>query len=190
MKKIVIGITGASGSIYGKRIIEKLNELGHEIHIIITDNGKKVFSHELEIDFEYFLSQFDSNIHKYKIDDMFAPIASGSFKIDSMIIVPTSMGTMAKIANGISDNLICRTADVCIKEKINLTLVPRETPLSVIHLENMLKLSKIGINMVPPLPSFYDLPKNIDEIIDNSVGRIIKSSGIDNNFYNIWNGGD
>ncbi|MGM0641285.1 MAG: UbiX family flavin prenyltransferase [Thermotogota bacterium] len=190
MKKVAVGITGASGSIFAKKTIEKLVELGHHVHLVITDQGFGVIEHELNTSIPEFISLFENNIEIHNNDDMFSPIASGSYNLDSLIIVPCSMGTVAKITNGISDNLLCRAADVCIKEKINLTLVPRETPLNSIHLDNLLKLSKMNVNIVPPLPSFYDHPQSIDDIIDNSVGRILKSAGINNDFYKIWNGGD
>jgi len=190
MSKVVVGITGASGSIYAQKTIEKLVDLGHEVHLIITEQGFEVIEHELKTSIPDFIGPFENNIEIHNNDDMFSPLASGSFEIDAMIIIPCSMGTVGKIANGITDNLICRTADVCIKEKATLTIAPRETPLNSIHLENLLKLSKTNVNIVPPLPSFYDHPENLEDIINNSVGRILKSSGIKNNFFNIWNGGN
>ncbi|MDN5343491.1 UbiX family flavin prenyltransferase [Oceanotoga sp. DSM 15011] len=192
MKKIIIGITGASGSIYAHRIIEELLKLQNEVHIITTQTAEEVIKYELETDIHHLIQKYEEigKINFWNNKNLFAPIASGSFDIDAMIIVPCSMGTLAKVSNGISDNLLCRCADVCLKEKRKITLVPRESPLSSIHIENMLKLSKVGVNIVPPMPSFYDKPQKIEDIINNSIGRIIKSIGIKNDIFKKWNGGN
>lgn len=181
--KVIVAITGASGVIYGLELIKKLKE--HELFIIVTKNAKKVMKHELE--------DYDKEIFKLKdfgkvldTDDMEAPIASGSFKADAMVICPCSMKTLSAIATGFADNLVSRCADVMIKEKRKLILVPRETPLSPIHIENMLKLSKIGVSVLPPCPAFYHKPKAIGDMINFVVGKILDSLGINNNLYKRW----
>jgi len=190
MKKIIVGITGASGSIYSKRIIEELVSLGHQVHLVVTKQGALVLEHELE-SLTDMLSNIRPNEATHTIilhdnDNLFSDIASGSFKTDGMIIVPCSMGTLGKIAFGISDHLITRTADVMIKEKRPLILMTRETPLSPIHLENMLKLSRLGVTIFPPVPAFYNKPTSIEDIVSDTVGRILETIGIENTSHNIW----
>lgn len=189
MKDFIIGITGASGSIYGVRIIRSLLEEGHNVHCVVTDNGKKVMAYELEASFESILATFSGQLGSFYIydnEDMFSAIASGSFATDGMIIAPCSMGTLGKISCGITDTLLVRAADVMLKERRQLILVTRESPLNAIHLENMLKLNKAGADIVPPMPAFYDKPKSIEELVDFSVGRIISKIGVETNLYTPW----
>lgn len=189
MKEFIIGITGASGSIYGVRIIKTLLKEGHNVHCVITDNGKKVMAYELEESFESIVASFSEEaglLTIYDNDDMFSAIASGSFSTDGMIIAPCSMGTLGKISSGITDTLIVRAADVMLKERRKLILVTRESPLNSIHLENMLKLNKAGADIVPPMPAFYDKPKSIEELVDFSVGRIISKIGVETTLYTPW----
>jgi 4-hydroxy-3-polyprenylbenzoate decarboxylase len=189
MARYIIGITGASGSIYGVRVIEELLRGDHEVHVVLTQNGRKVLSYELERDLEEVLSELKQRGGKmviYDIEDLFAPIASGSYKVDGMAIVPCSMSTLGEIANGVSKNLLGRAADVCIKEGRNLIIVPREMPLSSIHLKNMLTLSQLGINILPAMPGFYQRPKTVDDIINFVVGRVLIGLGIENNLYLKW----
>lgn len=186
MGRYIVGITGASGSIYGVRLIEELIKKDNEIYLVITNNGIKVLEYELEINFEEWLrdiKESSGNLNLCGIDDMFSSIASGSFKTDGMIIAPCSMGTLSKISNGISDNLLVRAADVMIKEKRKLILIPRETPLSSIHLQNMLFLSNLNVLIIPPMPAFYEKPKTIEELVNFTVGRILSSLNVDNNLY-------
>ena len=187
MKKIIVGITGASGSIYGKKLIESLIGLGHEVHLIITENGKEVLEHELRVSYKTLVEALDSErLITYENNDLFSSIASGSFKTDGMIIAPCSMCTLGKISHGIADTLLIRAADVIIKEKRPLILVTRETPLSAIHLENMLKLSQYGATIFPPVPAFYHRPTTLDEVIHLSVGRILETLNIKNPYHQIW----
>ena len=191
MGKYIVGITGASGSIYGVRLIEELIKQDNEIFLVITDNGRKVLEYEVEIDFQKWFENINENKTKLKlcaIDDMFSCIASGSFKTDGMIIVPCSMGTLSKISSGSSDNLLIRAADVMIKEKRKLILIPRETPLSSIHLKNMLFLSDLNVSIIPPMPAFYQKPKTIEDIINTTVGRILASLNVESNLYHEWSG--
>lgn len=191
MSRYIVGITGASGSIYAVRLIEELIKLDHEIFLVATNNGKKVLEYELEINFEEWIAEVSAGIGNLVLcdaNDMFSSIASGSFKTEGMIIVPCSMGTLSKISNGITDNLLIRAADVMIKEKRKLIIVPRETPLSPIHLQNMLLLSNLNVTIIPPMPAFYTRPKNIDDIINGTVGRLLESLGINNDLYLQWKG--
>jgi 4-hydroxy-3-polyprenylbenzoate decarboxylase len=189
--KIIVGITGASGSIYGAEIVKNLMKKNIEVYLVITEYGEKVFEYELETDFKMWVKEMQKKGKLVLCDrrNMFSEIASGSFDTAGMVIAPCSMGTLAKIAHGTSDNLLIRAADVILKEKRNLVIVPRETPLSSIHLENMLKLSNLGVWIVPPSPAFYQKPKTLDEIVDATVGRVLKCLGVDNNLYKEWNGG-
>ncbi|MBK5241893.1 UbiX family flavin prenyltransferase [Clostridium sp.] len=191
MGKYIVGITGASGSIYGVRLIEELTKADNEIFLVITDNGRKVLEYEVEIDFEKWFENINKNKCKLKlcaIADMFSCIASGSFKTDGMVIVPCSMGTLSKISNGSSDNLLVRAADVMIKEKRKLILIPRETPLSSIHLKNMLFLSNLNVTIIPPMPAFYQKPKTIEDIVNTTVGRILASLNVESDLYHEWSG--
>lgn len=189
MGRYIVGITGASGSIYGIRLIEELIKNDNEIYLVITDNGRKVLEYELEINFEKWfrnIKESKGRLNLCDIDDMFSSIASGSFKTDGMVIVPCSMGTLSRISNGTSDNLLIRAADVMIKEKRKLILIPRETPLSSIHLENMLFLSNLNVLIMPPMPAFYEKPKTVEDIVNVTVGRILSSLNLDNNLHHQW----
>jgi 4-hydroxy-3-polyprenylbenzoate decarboxylase len=187
--RYIVGITGASGSIYGVRLIEELIKMDNEVYLVITNNGKKVLEYEVEIKLEKWLLNINKNKALLKlcaIDDMFSSISSGSFKTDGMIIAPCSMGTLSKISSGISDNLLTRAADVMIKEKRKLVLIPRESPLSSIHLQNMLFLSNLNVTIIPPMPAFYLKPKTIEDIINITVGRILASLNVDSELYHQW----
>ncbi|MDF2879845.1 MAG: UbiX family flavin prenyltransferase [Clostridiaceae bacterium] len=189
MEKIIVGITGASGSIYGITLVEQLLKKQIEVHMVCTDNGKKVIEYELEKSYENIINGFENNYMNFKlhnIDDMFSSIASGSFKTSGMVIAPCSMATLGEISTGVSKNLLGRAADVCIKEKRKLVLVPRETPFNTIHLKNMLNLSKIGVTILPAMPGFYNKPKSLEEIINFMVGRILDEFDIDNDLFNRW----
>lgn len=171
---ILIGITGASGIPIAHKLLLKLKESDTKTEIIISSAAKKVMKAESEIS----ESQLNELVNKtYSIDDLTAGPASGSYKFDAMVIVPCSMKSLASIAHGYADNLITRAADVCIKEKRKLILVVRESPLSAIHLENMLKLAKLGAIIAPPVPSFYIKPKNVDEMLNYFVGRVLDLLG-------------
>ena len=188
-RRYIVGITGASGSIYGVRLIEELIKRNNEVYLVITDNGKRVLEYELEINFKEWLQNIVKNSGILKvcdINDMFSSIASGSFKTDGMVIVPCSMGTLSKISSGIADTLLTRAADVMIKEKRKLILIPRETPLSSIHLQNMLFLSNLNVMIIPPMPAFYERPKTIEDIVNFTIGRILSSLNVDNDLYHPW----
>lgn len=189
MSKYIIGMTGASGSIYGVRLIEELLKMGNEVHIIITDSGRKVLKYETDYTVELLknhLEQFKGDNKIQDIDDLFAATASGSFRTDGMVVLPCSMATLGEIANGVSKNLLGRSADVCLKERRKLIIVPRETPLNTIHLKNMLSLSEAGALILPAMPGFYHKPETIDDMINFVVGKVMDSLGIENDLFDKW----
>ncbi|WP_457612378.1 UbiX family flavin prenyltransferase [Methanocaldococcus sp.] len=179
--KVVVGITGASGVVYSKKLIEELYKKVN-LNIIISESAKDIIKEELNIDYNYF-KKFGS---LYDNKDFFSPLASGSNKFDAYIVIPCSMKTLSAIANGYSSSLIVRVADIALKERRKLILVPREMPFNSIHLENMLKLSNLGAIIMPPCPAFYHKPKDIEDIINFVVGRILDLLGIKNNLYRRW----
>ena len=181
--RLIIAITGASGVIYGKRLLEVLKKKKIETHLIVSEAAEKIIEHELKTtkkDIEKLASHF------YSVDDLTAPIASGSFKTDAMIIIPCSMKTLAGIAHGYAENLILRGADVMLKEKRKLILVPRETPLNIIHLQNMLVLAKQGVMIVPAMPAYYHKPKNIRDVVNYVVGKILDCLEIEHTIFKRW----
>ena len=183
--RIILGITGASGAAYGLELLRCLREDGHEVHAIISPYGWKVLEHECGVGLDGILSLADY-LHPH--DDLTAPVASGSFRADIMAVVPCSMRTLAAISCGLADNLLCRAADVMLKERKNLVLAVRETPLSAIHLENMLKLSRLGVGIVPACPGFYHRPAAINDLVSMMVGRIMDSMGLANERFPRWQG--
>jgi 4-hydroxy-3-polyprenylbenzoate decarboxylase len=197
MGKYIIGITGASGAIYGMRLIEECLKAGHEIFLTITKSGRIVIKEELNLDLDLGVEMIEDRLLEYfnvtrdvftyyDIDHISSAIASGSFRTDGMIIAPCSMATVSAIAHGSSNNLLERAADVILKEGKPMILIPRETPLSAIHLENLLKLARLGVKIIPPMPSFYTHPKTIDDIVNNTVGRILDQLNIEHNLCKRW----
>jgi 4-hydroxy-3-polyprenylbenzoate decarboxylase len=192
-KRLVVGITGASGSIYGIRLIETLLDLEYNVHLVISNAGWRVLREEMDWDVtnrdavleEKFGNRAGSLIY-HPVSDIGASIASGSYLADGMIIMPCSMGTLSSIAQGSSDNLMSRAADVMMKEGRTLILVPRETPLHAIHLENMLKLSRLGVRMIPAMPAFYYKPQTMDELIMFLVGKVLDSLRIPHQLFTRW----
>lgn len=192
-KHWIVGITGASGVIYGVKLCKALLNLGYPIHLIITDAGWRVLHEELgwqttrrQAVLDEHLGQYSVPYKYYPIQDIGALIASGSYKTEGMVIVPCSMGTLAAIANGMSDNLMERAADVMLKEGRKLIMVPRETPLHTIHLKNMITLTQMGVRMVPAMPAFYNQPTSLDDMISFVVGKALDSMGIDHELYRRW----
>ncbi|WP_330577757.1 UbiX family flavin prenyltransferase [Alkaliphilus serpentinus] len=183
--RIVVGISGGSCGIYGVGLLKVLQELNIETHLVVSTMGEYVVKHECGMDLDE-LKGLATHYHNNK--DLAAPISSGSFKTNGMIIIPSSMRTLAAVANGISDNLLTRAADVTIKESRRLVIVPRETPLSVIHLENMLKLAKMGVRIMPAAPGFYHQPETIEEIVSIIVGRALDQLDIEHNLLKRWGG--
>lgn len=189
----VIGITGASGAIYGVRLCQVLLEQGMDVHLIVTEAGWRVLHDELEWNAskrketlqEHFGGRSGGYVY-HPVADIGASVASGSFRTKGMVVIPCSMGTLSGIAHGSSDNLLERTADVMLKEGRTLILVPRETPLHAIHLENMLTLSRMGVRMLPAMPAFYNRPRSLEEMVDFLVGKVLDSMDIEHSLYRRW----
>ncbi len=197
MKTITLAITGASGLPYAMRLLECLLQSGQRVRLLYSQAAQIVAKQELDFtlpsrpqDAEKLLHErlgkFSGELHVYGRDDWFAPIASGSNPADTMVVCPCTMGTLGKIANGISDDLICRAADVMLKERRPLILVPRETPFSAIHLENMLKLSHAGAVILPPNPGFYHRPQSVQDVVDFVVARILDHLGVKHELVKKW----
>lgn len=182
-KRIVIGITGASGVIYGIRILNLLKELNFETHLIISEAAKIIIETETEYTTKVVESFADYN---YNNNHFFAGMASGSFLTEGMIIAPCTIKTLSGIANSYATNLIVRAADVMLKEKRKLVLMIRETPLHKGHLRLMMMASDMGAHILPPIPSFYHHPKSIDDIIDQTAGKIFDYLGIDHDLFKRW----
>lgn len=180
---IVVGITGASGVTYGVKLLEALKKLKIESGLIISDAAKTVIKHEVDKTLEEIINLSDNY---YEFHDLTASINSGSFKFDSLVIVPCSMKTLSSIANGYGANTITRVADVALKERRKTVIVPRETPLRSVHIENMLKLSKEGAIILPAMPAFYSNSQSIDDQLNFIVGKILDSLNIKNNIYKRW----
>jgi 4-hydroxy-3-polyprenylbenzoate decarboxylase len=194
LKRLIVGITGASAGIYGVRLLEVLTQHEDiEVHLTISSSGGRALSEELQIEIDLDNFKLESligvpspRVVYHHESDIGASIASGSFRTEGMIVAPCSMGSIASIAAGISRNLIQRAADVCIKENRKLVLVPRETPLSSIHLENMLKLSRMGVCVLPAMPGLYHFPKTVDDMFNFVVTKILDQFGIDTKLIQRW----
>jgi 4-hydroxy-3-polyprenylbenzoate decarboxylase len=188
----VIGVTGASGSIYGVRLIQELALRKHIVHVVVTSAGRQVMKEELGVTgFEkkmdrLNLAKVKSNIKIWENDNFEAPFMSGSNAPEAVIVIPCSMGKLASIANGISGNLLERTCDVALKEKRQLILVVRETPFSLIHLENMVKVSRAGAQILPAMPAFYHHPKTIDDMVNFVVGKVLNLLRREHKLFRGW----
>ncbi len=181
--RIVIGFSGASGIIYGIRLLEILHSINIKTYLIISEWAKKNIAIETDKTLEYVKSLCAVNYENFKLD---ASVSSGSFLHDGMVIVPCSMKSLSSIANGYDDTLISRAASVTLKESRKLFLVPRETPLSRIHLENMIKLQDAGAIILPAMPGFYHKPRTINEIVDHLVGKILDQLKIKHDLFKRW----
>jgi 4-hydroxy-3-polyprenylbenzoate decarboxylase len=194
-KKFIVAITGASGSIYGLRLISALMTFPVELFVLMSKSGRQVTAHETDFKsgpIAEYLEQTGNGCHAQanliEIDpsDFFAPIASGSFQHHGMVIAPCSMNTLAAISSGITDNLIHRAADVCLKEKRPLILLARETPLSLIHLKNMTRAAEAGATIMPPSPGFYTQPATINDLVDSIVARVLDHLGLNHTVSARW----
>ena len=182
--KIAVGITGTTGVIIGIRFLEVLRDIA-ETHLVISDVAEKI----IETETGYTIEDVKKLCGKcYKNSDFFSPLASGSFNFYASVVVPCSMKTLASVANGYNENLISRICDVSLKQNRKLILVPREAPLNLIHLKNMVAAKEAGAIIIPPLLSFYHKPGNIDDMIDFTVGKILDSLKIEHNLYKRWQG--
>jgi 4-hydroxy-3-polyprenylbenzoate decarboxylase len=202
-KRIVLAITGASGSIYARRLLEVLIGAGCEIHLSISPSGRQVIAHELGVELD--LAAFDisllldkvestlppvsspgAKLHYHDHRDFMAPIASGSFLTDGMVICPCSGGTLSGVVHGTSTSLIQRAADVHLKERRKLILVTRETPLSLVHLDNMRRAAEVGAIVLPASPGFYNRPTTVDDLVDFVVARICDQLGVEHQLMKRW----
>lgn len=184
-KRIIVAFTGATGSILGIKALIALRRLNIETHLIISKWAESTLKYETDYTVANVRALAD---HVYNNHDMSAPVASGSYRVDGMIVVPCSMKTVAAINAGLCDTLIARAADVIIKERRKLLLVARECPLSGIHLQNMLSLTQNGVIIFPPVPAFYHRPSTIDDIVDHSVGRMLDLFGFHTQDFDRWEG--
>ena len=182
-KRIILAITGASGAIYGVRTLELLRALGVEVHLVISPMGARVIREETGRTSADLVGMASCN---YQPDDLSAPIASGSYPVDGMLIVPCSIKTLSGVANSYADSLIVRAADVCLKENRPLLLAVRETPLHPGHLRLMSQAAAAGALIFPPVPAFYSQPETIDDLVKATVGRMLARIGIDNSAYQPW----
>ena len=181
MRPVVVGISGASGSILAKETVDELLRREVPIVLVCSNDARLVWQEEMDDPFNETLIRWREDPHftHYSIGDMRAPIASGTYPTHGMVVVPCSMGSIAAISHGLASNLLLRAADVCLKERRKLVVVPRETPLHAVHLENMLTLARMGVVVLPPEPAFYLKPDGVQDIVRFVVGRILVALGID-----------
>ena len=173
-KRILVCLTGASGAIYGVRLIRMLKEQGHEIHLIISKWGEETLKYETNLTTESLRGEVDE---AYDENDLYAGPASGSYRLDAIVVIPCSMKTMAGIAHGYADNLIARAADCALKERRTLILVPRETPLNLVHIRNMAAVTEAGAVVFPASPAFWHKPETVEELVDSVVDRVLTHIG-------------
>jgi 4-hydroxy-3-polyprenylbenzoate decarboxylase len=201
MGRFVLGVAGGSGAPYMRRVLEGLLSAGHEVHAVFSEAGRKVCALEAGLRLsgdpvpdERTIAEWLAPAHVagslrlYRLNDFEAPIASGSFRTDGMAVVPCSMGALGRIAHGTGSNLLERAADVTVKERRRLVLVPRETPLSLIHLRNMVAAAEAGIEIVPAMPGFYHNPRSVQDLVDSVAGRVLDRLGVEAGFLKRWTG--
>ncbi len=196
-KRIALGITGASGSRFAERFLEVASKIFSRVYVVATPAGKSVVQHELSAKKAGFslarllsgedAKSVDPSIRLFDNENLFAPIASGSSVADAMVVLPCSMGTVSRIRTANSANLLERTADVALKQKKQLIVCPRETPLHAIHLENLYKLALMGVDVLPVMPGYYQHPKSLEDLDDFMVGRVLELLGVDHSLYPAWN---
>ena len=184
-RRLVVGITGASGAVYGVQLLARARALGRETHLVVTPSGVLNAHHELGLDRAALDALAD---HAYAPGDIGACVASGSFDTAAMVIAPCSMRTLAAVAHGLSDNLLTRAADVTLKERRRLLLMVRETPFNLAHLRNMTAVTEMGGIIFPPLPAFYHRPTTIAELVDDTVERVLALLGADDAAPKSWGG--
>lgn len=195
IRHFVVAITGASGSLYGLKLISELLRSGERVSMILTSAGRQVLNHEMGFDWAADIKEQRHQVQEYftsiavdclAIDDFWAGTASGTAAVDAMIVVPCSMGTVGRIAAGLSGNLLERAADVMLKERRSLILVPRETPFNTIHLENLLRLSQSGAVILPAMPGFYHGPETINDLVSFVVGKILDQLNVEHALFKRW----
>ena len=191
MEKIIVGLTGASGGIYFLRLMEQLAGRGLTLHVIATAHGEQVLQYETGVRLGDQIGQWNAAGERIVLEDngnLFSSVASGSYRCDAMVVLPCSMSTAGELAGGITKTLLTRAADVMLKEQRKLLLVPRETPLSSIHLKNLYTLSKAGATILPAMPGFYSHPATMLELVDFVVGKALDNLGLASNCYKRWEG--
>ncbi len=197
MKHVLVAITGASGSIYGLRLTEELLRAGCRVSLLLSSAGRQVLNYECGLAWSAERAAREQQVREYFAaelidcldnDDFFSAVASGSSPADAMIVCPCSMGTAGRIAAGLSNSLLERAADVMLKERRPLLLVPRETPLSIIHLENLLRLGRAGAVIVPAMPAFYHGPESLDDLVNFVVGKVMDQLGVEHCLFRRWGG--
>ncbi len=195
IRHFVVAITGASGSTYGLKLVNELLRSGGRVNLILTSAGRQVLNHELDLNWPADIKEQRQHVQEYfasiaveslAIDDFWAGAASGSAVADAMIVVPCSMGSLGRIASGLSGNLLERAADVMLKEGRPLIMVPRETPFNIIHLENLLRLSRSGAVILPAMPGFYHKPESIDDLVNFVVGKILDQLDVPHELFTRW----
>jgi len=182
-QRLIVGISGASGVIYGVRLLQALKRLPVETHLVMTRTAEVALAHETDLKVSDVRRLADV---AFRIDDLAAAISSGSYRTIGMIVAPCSMRSLGEIANGITSNLLTRAADVVLKERRRLVLVARETPLHAIHLRNMVTLAEMGAIIAPPVPAFYNRPKTLNDVIDHTVGRVLDLFDLDTGKVKRW----
>ncbi len=182
--ELVVGITGASGAVLGVKFVEKALDLGFKVNLVVSEWGEKTLKAEASMS-----SRDIKGVKNFDNSDLMAPFSSGSYPFDAMVVIPCSMNTLSMIAGGISNDLITRTASVALKEGRKLVLVVRETPLSLIHIENMARVSRAGGIILPPVMAFYHKPKTVEDMINYVIGKVFDQLGVDSKLYRRWGGG-
>lgn len=197
MDHVLIAITGASGSIYGLRLTAELLRSGRRVSLLLSEPGRQVLNYEAGLDWSADAARRQQQLREHfgseriaGLDnaDLFAAVASGSSAPDAMVICPCSMGTAGRVAAGLSGTLLERAADVMLKERRPLLLVPRETPLSVIHLDNLLRLARVGAVVIPAMPAFYHAPQTLDDLVNFVVGKVLDQLGVEHELFRRWGG--
>ncbi len=184
-RRIIVGISGGSGVIYGIRLLEILKKSEVETHLIVTPAARITIAAETDRD-PASIEKLASKSYRY--NDIAAPISSGSFPVESMVVIPCSMRTLGSIASGMADNLLTRAAEVTLKERRTLIIVPRETPLTLIHLENMVKVAREGAVVLPAMPAFYHRPSSVEDIVNHLVGKVLDLLKIEHSLFKRWEG--
>lgn len=183
-KRMIIGLTGASGSIYALSLINALTALDWQVELVMSETGEKVLAYETGVE----RTALPENVNIHENTNLFSSLASGSFRTEGMVVIPCSMNTLGLMASGTGDHLLARAAQVSLKERRPLVVVPREMPYNIIHLENMLRLARAGAVMMPASPGFYHHPQDIQDLIDHVAGKVLDIFGIEHDLYKRWSG--
>ena len=183
-KRIIIGLTGASGSIYALTLINVLAAMDWEVEVVMSPTGEKVLAYETGIE----RTAFPVNVQVHENTNLFSSLASGSYRVKGMVVIPCSMNTLGLLATGTGDHLLARAAQVTLKERRSLVVVPREMPYNIIHLENMLRLARAGATIMPASPGFYHHPKDMQDLINHVVGKVLDLFEIEHTLYRSWSG--